>query len=403
MIDILSISSDASRLAQIVRHIGECGSYRTTRIVGTPAQLAERGDSLESFDVLIVDAVTLQDAQLPVIASLCQRMTRLTCILLTPDTSQQTLIEAMRAGVRDVLAWPLDKHSLCEALHRVEQSRMLQGGHVTRVLSFMSCKGGVGTTFIACNVAYALSRFQKKRVLLVDLNQLYGDASFLLSSDSAPSTLPQVCGNIERMDSAFLDASLMHVSDTFDLLAGAGDPVKAAEVQNDRLEWMLGVAAPRYDFVIFDLGQSINQLSIVALDRSDEIHVVLQPGMLYARAGRRLQEILTSLGYPYSHLKLLVNRYTRHAEREKAALEEVLDMSPHLVLPEDDEVVTEAVNHGLPVFEVSRKSGVSRVLQQFAADIASGTQALSQGHKENAGRRSGLFSRLAAPKLKASM
>jgi pilus assembly protein CpaE len=99
----------------------------------------------------------------------------------------------------------------------------------------------------------------------------------------------------------------------------------------------------------------------------------------------------------------LVNRYTRHAEREKAALEEVLDMSPHLVLPEDNEVVTEAVNHGLPVFEVSRKSGVSRGLQQFAADIACGTQALSQGHKENAERRSGLFSRLAAPKLKTSM
>jgi len=403
MIDILSISSDASRLALITRHIGECGSYRTTRIVGTPAQLAERGDSLESFDVLIVDAFTLEDAQLPVIANLCQRLTRLTCILLTPDTSHQTLIEAMRAGVRDVLAWPLDKRSLCEALHRVEQNRVLQGGHVTRVLSFMSCKGGVGTTFIACNVAYALSTFQKKRVLLVDLNQLYGDASFLLTSDTAPSTLPQVCGNIERMDSAFLDASLMHVSETFHLLAGAGDPVKASEVQSDRLEWMLGVAAPRYDFVIFDLGQSINQLSMVALDRSDEIHVVLQPGMLYARAGRRLQEILTSLGYPYSHLKLLVNRYARHAEREKAALEEVLEMSPHLVLPEDNDVVTEAVNHGLPVFEVSRKSGVSRGLQQFAADIASGTQALSQGHKENTQRRSGLFGRLAAPKLKTSM
>jgi pilus assembly protein CpaE len=196
----------------------------------------------------------------------------------------------------------------------------------------------------------------------------------------------------------------MHVSDTFHLLAGAGDPVKAAEVQRDRLEWMLGVAAPRYDFVIFDLGQSINQLSIVALDRSDEIHVVLQACMPHARAGLRMQDILTSLGYPHDRLRLLLNRYTRHAERAKAALEEVLSMSPHLVLPEDNEVVSEALNQGLPVFEVSRKSGVSRGLQQFAEHVATGMQAALQGHAQSESRRPRLFGRVGpTPKLKTSI
>jgi pilus assembly protein CpaE len=78
-------------------------------------------------------------------------------------------------------------------------------------------------------------------------------------------------------------------------------------------------------------------------------------------------------------------------------------MSPNLVLPEDNEAVTEAVNHGLPIFEVNRKSGVARGLQQFAEDIANGTSASSSGHKETEARRSGFFSRLAAPKLKTSM
>ena len=73
------------------------------------------------------------------------------------------------------------------------------------------------------------------------------------------------------------------------------------------------------------------------------------------------------------------------------------------MLPEDNEVVTEAVNHGLPVFEVNRKSGIARGLQQFAEEIAKGATASTQGHKETEARRSGFFSRLAAPKLKTSM
>ena len=399
MIDILSISKDASRLAQVVRLIGECGSYRTTRIVGTPSVLVERGDSLDSFDVLIVDALWLEDAELPVIANLCHRHARLTCILLTPDTSQQTLIEAMRAGIRDILGWPLDQRSLCDALKRAEAKRALHGGHATRILSFMSCKGGVGTTFIAGNLAYALSVFQKKRVLLIDLNQLYGDAAFLVTNETAASTLPEVCRQIDRMDSAFLDASLMHVNDTFHVLAGAGDPVKAAEVQHDRLEWIMGVAIPRYDFVIFDLGQSINQLSIAALDRSDEIHVVLQPSMPHARAGRRMQDILASLGYPSDRLRLLLNRHTRHAEHAKTALAEILNMSPYLVLPEE-QIVAEAVNEGVPVFEVSRNCRVSRDLQQFAERLVNETTNEVRGRTRTQPLLTRFFGRGVAPKLK---
>ncbi len=168
---------------------------------------------------------------------------------------------------------------------------------------------------------------------MIDLNQQFADAAFLVSDETPPSTLPQICSQIERMDLAFFDASLVHVSDNFHILAGAGDPIKAAEVKEDRLEWILGVAAPRYDFVLFDLGQTINQLSMLALDRSDQIHIVLQATMPHVRAGRRLQEILGSLGYASDQMRLLLNRYTRHAERARAALEQVLGMRPYQVIP----------------------------------------------------------------------
>jgi pilus assembly protein CpaE len=399
MIDILSISKDAARLAQMTRLIGECGSYRTTRTVCSPSQLAQRGDSLASFDVLIVDAVSLEDAELEVVASLSQRHERLTCILVTPDTSPQTLICAMSAGFRDVLCWPLDPRSLGEALSRAESKVVSRGGHETRLISFISCKGGTGTTLIAANVAHAIASGSKKRVLLIDLNQLYGDAAFLLTNDTPPSSLPQMCAQIERMDSAFLDASVLHLSDTFDVLAGAGDPVKSAEINSERLEWILGIAVPRYDFVIVDVGQTINPLSILALDRSSEIHVVLQASMPHVRAGRRLQDILASLGYPHERIRLLLNRYTKHGDAARSAVEDVLDMLPYQVIPEDTEVVANALNEGLPVFDVKRSSGVARALQQLADNIVKTEPAPVRGRTRVEPRQPKFFGR-SLPKLK---
>jgi pilus assembly protein CpaE len=370
MIDILITSKDAARLSQVVHVLGECGDYRTTRAADSPSLLVERGDSLDAFDVLIVDATSMQDAELPVVAQLCQKHKHLACILLTPDASPETLIAAMRAGFRDVLNWPLERRALGDALVRLEAQRLKTNTHTTEIVSFVSCKGGVGTSFIAANIAEMIASTRQKRVLMIDLNQLFADAAFLVTGETPPSTLPQLCSQIDRMDIAFFDASVLHVSDTFHILAGAGDPVKAAEIKEDRLEWILGVAAPRYDFVIFDLGQTINPISMLALDRSNQIHIVLQATMPHVRAGRRLLEILGSLGYASERTRLLLNRYSRHEERARAAMEQVLGMRPYQVIPDDVAAVSEAINQGVPISKTGRRSGVSRSLQTLADNIA---------------------------------
>ena len=149
------------------------------------------------------------------------------------------------------------------------------------------------------------------------------------------------------------------MTENFHVLAGAGDPVKAAEMREDALEWILGVAAPRYDYVIFDVGVCINPLSMVALDRSDQIALVLQPAMPHVRAGRRLLEILVSLGYSTDQMRLIVNRATRASDRTRTALEEVLGLHAACTIPDDADTVLEALNQGHPVSRVARGTGSS--------------------------------------------
>lgn len=401
MINILVASDDTARLSQIARLVADSGRYRTTRATGRPSQIEHRTDGLDAFDVLLIDGTSLEPFELSAIERICRAHASLTCILVTADASPHVLLDAMRAGARDVLQWPLDVQALGNALERAAAQSTRRDTDDTRIVSFMSCKGGAGTSFAAGNVAFEIAEGFKRRVLLIDVNQQFADAAFLVSDETPPSTLPQLCAQIERLDSAFLDASVAHVTENFHVLAGAGDPVKAAEVHEDALEWILGVAAPRYDFVIFDVGVGINPLSMVALDRSDQIQIVLQPAMPHVRAGRRLLEILVSLGYSTDQLRLIVNRATRARERTRTALEEVLGLHAACTIPDDADIVLEAINQGHPVSRLARGSAVARALQGYAKQLVDGEVRAGRSATRTEPLMSRLFGRKATPKLKS--
>lgn len=401
MINILVASDDTARLMRIARLVSDAGRYRVTRAAGRPSQIEHRTDGLDSFDILLIDSGQIDAAELAALERICRQHSGLTGILVSADASPQMLLDAMRAGARDVLQWPIDTAALARALERAAAQSTRRDGDDTRIISFTSCKGGAGTSFVASNVAYEISEQFKRRVLLIDLNQQYADAAFLVSDETPPSTLPQLCAQIERIDGAFLDASLAHVTPTFHVLAGAGDPVKAAEMREDALEWILGVAAPRYDFVIFDIGVSISALSMVALDRSDQIQLVLQPAMPHVRAGRRMLEILVSLGYSSDQLRLVVNRMTRAGERTRTALEEVLGLHASTTIPDDADTVREAIDQGYPVSRLARTAGVARAVHACAKQIVEGDVRTQPDAASSEPLMSRLFGRKATPKLKS--
>ncbi len=234
----------------------------------------------------------------------------------------------------------------------------------------ISCKGGVGTSFVTANLGDTIARQYGKRVLVVDLSRHFGDLAHIVSDKTPPSTLPDICGQADRMDAALLDACLVHVDNGFDLLAGAADPVQATHIQKEKLEWILSVAQPNYDFILVDMGQNIDPLSISVLDQSERIYVVTEPAVACGRPGRRLLDILHALHYPASKIQLVLNRTGRKSEVPRATMEDIFGMKVAVVLPDDPSAVEEAVSHGEPVGKLSRRSAISRALQGMAAQLA---------------------------------
>jgi pilus assembly protein CpaE len=369
MIDILIISPDPAHAGAIARIVGAGDAHHRVRTSAAGLlDLCTNKEALNGVDLLIFDGAQLTQQDFDALLAIATKHADLTCMLLAPSPSADVLIRAMRAGVRDVQPWPADPQDL---RHAVERIAMKSNGtrREGRVISFISCKGGSGTSFLAANLAFAAST-AGKRALLIDLNQQFGEAAFLVSEITPPATLADVSAQIERLDPAFLDACLTHISDGFDVLAGAADPAKAKEIKPEHLQRILNLVKHQYDLVIFDIGQSISNVSIAALDQSDCIFPVLQLSLPYLRGGRRLLDIFRSLGYRGDKVRVLVNRYEKKGPVGLPELEKALGLRVANVIPEDGASVSASINQGVPILRLARSSGVAKGLCELVRSLS---------------------------------
>ncbi|MCC8400410.1 AAA family ATPase [Paraburkholderia sp. MMS20-SJTN17] len=361
MIDIFLIAASIENAQCIVACLEESGvRYRLCTAYGSVRQLPMHARMVRSADLLIVDDANLNAPALDGIGQTLASAPTLNCMLVTPRPSAALTGAALRVGVRRVLSWPLDHQAVGDVLAKIDMQRRGPGRRGARVVALASSKGGSGTTLIAVNLAWALAARRDRRVLLIDLNQQFADASLLMANRPPPMTLADLCSRNEQFDAALFDACTMRVRANLDLLAGAGDPLKAAELSPAQLERILTLVRERYDAVLIDVGTSLNPSTVRALAHSDAISMVVRQNPLYLHGGRRMLDIFRELGHPASKVRVVVNQYDKNAQINLPMLERTLGAKVAHQLPRDDQSVDDALRRGVPLVASARDSGLAQ-------------------------------------------
>ena len=319
--------------------------------------------------LLIIDGVDIQG--LDVIGRLTQAHPDVEMIIISPEQSPAFLMKAMQAGVREVLPPPLNALALQAALQRVTRKiKPAEPAEEGAVFVFMACKGGSGASFLAANLAHVLSTRDGRSVALLDLDLQFGDALLMLSDHRGASDVAEVARNIGRLDAELLRSAMVPVSTTLGVLAAPQELSQALEVKAAHVEAIIKQARQMFDFVVIDVGRSIDAVSLKALDLATNIFPVLQLSLPQVRDAKRLSALFRSLEYPAHKVHWIVNRYQKAGDITLDSLEGTLGVKGVTTIPNHFSSVNASVNQGMPIDTLSRKSPVARALHDLARSVA---------------------------------
>ena len=293
-------------------------------------------------------------------------------VLLSPDHSADFLMQAMRAGVREVLATPLDAAQVQQAIkrmqtHQASSSRGRERG-AGRVLALIPSKGGAGATFLATNLAYALSQ-HGKRVAVLDLNMYFGDAAIYLGDGVAVSNVVELASKSRQMDATLLESSMIKVSNSLYVLAAPESPDHVRDVSVADIQKIIELARASYDFVVLDIGYSLDPLTIKALDMADSIDLVLQLNLPFVRAAKRMVKVFRDLGYSSEKLHIVVNRDEKGGDISLADVEKTCLLKIAKTIPNSHAAVSASINQGRPLVGLMPRDPVAQALQAWAEKL----------------------------------
>lgn len=334
-------------------------------------------------------------------------------IMMSVLNEPDTLRRAMLAGAREFLVKPFSLDELLTSVHSVHSlvsrlpqvqvvqsvqaaapaSAEKQSGRAT-IVSVVSCKGGVGRSTVACNVAVKLRELSGKRVALVDADLSFGDVGVLMNTSDAKTILDVVPFRMQ-IDADALESVFVDHSSGVQLLLAPMSPQDAEVVSPDMVRSILDVMMEMFDYIVVDTRPGFDDLNLVMYDISDLMLLLVTMDMTAIKDARQFLEIAELLGYSGERIRVVLNRANTYSGIPSEEIGESLRRPLWAQIPDEPGPVLRSINEGVPVVSSASDSKtaaeITRFVQEFLAE--QDPESVSQTGKETS-RKPSLIGKL---------
>jgi pilus assembly protein CpaE len=308
------------------------------------------------------------------VQSLTRRRPEVASIMVVEELSTQMLQQALRAGVRDVLASPTDSGQLLEAVERAAETITVvpstpstpePAGGKGRLISVFSTKGGAGKSVVASNLAILLARKSDAPVVLVDADLQFGDVAVMMKL-TPQHTIVDAVAAIHRLDRQLLQSLLVrHESSGVYVLPAPVEPAFADQVSGADMVKIVKILQSFCSYVVIDTPAHFNDVVLGLLEESDDILLISGMDIPNIKNVKLGLQTLRLLNIPVSKLKLVLNRSNSKVKLDIGEVERTLQMKADSLIPSDI-LVPQSVNKGVPAVIDAPKSNVARAMEQLA-------------------------------------
>jgi pilus assembly protein CpaE len=313
-----------------------------------------------------VDVVVLHDAlgTTPVLTlarEIAAGFPEVGLVLIAAEESPELLRAAMQAGLRDVVSLPLALERLEAGVRaaaqwsrsvrdRVSGEESAASGLGGQLITVAGAKGGVGTTTVAVQLALAAVRSAPGRpVCLVDFDLQTGDLRVML--DTPPRR------SIADLVDVAAEITVRHLQETLyshragvRLLLSPDEGWRAEDVTPEVARNVLDAVRSRHALTIVDVGSTLSETTLAAVEAATSFVVVTTPDILALRGVRRLKDLLARVQARESDdTVVLLNRTSRKLEVQPEVARRVVGGTvAQTTIPADFPAFEPVVNTGAP-------------------------------------------------------
>jgi pilus assembly protein CpaE len=307
------------------------------------------------------------------------------------DASPDLILRCMRAGAREFLRLPIINEEFETVLDRTAE---FCAGQVEapkkkgRMMAVFSSKGGCGTSFIATNLAAAMSA----PTVLVDLNLQAGDLPLFLGVEPKYSMADMV-ENRARLDDSLLASYVTPYSSNLQLMAAPREADSADDIEPEHIFEALERLRESYAYVVLDPQHTFDAITLAALDQADDIVLVLTLDIPAIRSAQRALEIFDRLGYPRKKVRVIVNRWSKQIDLDLHQVEKFVGEPVIGFVPSDYQTAVTSINLGQPLVLSEGASKIAHEIRRIAQTITGEASPLTESQPQRRGLLSSLFRR----------
>lgn len=297
-------------------------------------------------------------------------------MMLTAKQSIEDKARGFESGADDYLTKPFENAELLlrirALLRRAQQVNPNLHDNVPmgRIVTFFSLRGGSGCTSLACNTATGLSMLWREPVALLDLAMPIGACDVMLNLKPRHNLGGLARQDLSEIDYPEVQGYLTRHETGMSLLGGIANPAEADLVTEDFTTFVLTHLQRHFRYVVIDTSHNFTGPMLTALERSDEIILLMTPDIAAVRSTVATLKIFDELTFAREKTRVILNATYSENGLKADRIERVLGHTIDRVFFHDD-TWTEAVNLGKPIILNDPASPLVSEIETFLWDVSS--------------------------------
>lgn len=289
-------------------------------------------------------------------------------ILLWEGQDPALVIEAVRAGARDVLiAAQAVPEAVARACERAGGPALAPNRPRGRVVVVFSLKGGIGKSTLTANLAITLHRLSQRPTTAVDLSLPCGNLEMYLDVQPTRS-IGDLLAAGEGLEAPAIQQALARHPSGISVLAGPRAQAVEA-LTRASCQPLLAELGAEGGITVVDLGAFLEYAHASVLEAADLVVVPVTPLISSLGTLGQARELLAGFGVPPGQILPVLN----HAGPDTAqltaeAVASLMGGAPAHVLPWGGADVAASLNAGLPVCQHRPYSPLAVAIEGVARD-----------------------------------